>query len=558
MNIASKLEQLKSLYHIIDIVDLNVWFTMSSFKRLNWLEQQLTGLHRDEYQHSQRIIFTLTAKAKCEQNTTNNVLLSLQKLLNQIDISNFFVIVITNNAVDLDFIQQNNTDDLPITLETVDDDFVQIEFCENKFEYNSVVPYKIDLKDITEDKKYLLTESSTFCIYPWIHLHAFPTGESWPCCHSEMKNGPVGSTKENSLQEIWNSERMKELRVDMLAEQHNNYCTRCYEQEESGFFSGRLSANKHHGHNIDRIDYTDPDGHLNKFEMTYWDIRYSNLCNLSCRSCGHIFSSSWFKDQVKLAGPDYAKNNKALNFAGRYETDIWEQLEPHLDYVEQIYFAGGEPLMMEEHYFILEELERRGRFDVRLIYNTNFTHVKLKDRLVFDYWKKFDSVAVGASLDGMNEYAEYIRKGTKWHTVEENRRAMMEICPEVDFYVSSTLSIMNALHLPDFHKKWVETGYIKPGDFNINILQDPAYYRIDIASKDYKQQIRSKYEQHLDWLRPLDPLNRATVGFESALKFLDASDNSHLQLEFVRRTQQLDAMRKENIIDVIPELGEMF
>ena len=61
--------------------------------------------------------------------------------------------------------------------------------------------------------------------------------------------------------------------------------------------------------------------------------------------------------------------------------------------------------MMDEHYLILEELERRGRFDVRLIYNTNFTKTKLKDRYVFDYWKKFKSVAVGASLDAMGERA---------------------------------------------------------------------------------------------------------------------------------------------------------
>ena len=104
--------------------------------------------------------------------------------------------------------------------------------------------------------------------------------------------------------------------------------------------------------------------------MTYWDIRFSNLCNLSCRSCGHIFSSSWYKDQVALAGPEWAKNNSVLNYAGRFETDMMEQLMEHLDYVEQIYFAGGEPLMMDEHYVILDELERRGRFDVRLIYNT--------------------------------------------------------------------------------------------------------------------------------------------------------------------------------------------
>jgi organic radical activating enzyme len=243
-----------------------------------------------------------------------------------------------------------------------------------------------------------------------------------------MGVGQVGNCKTNTMTEIWNSPEQKQLRQDMLTETKNDACGRCYEQEESGFFSGRQSANKHHGHHIHRTQNTEEDGQFNDFEMTYWDIRFSNLCNLSCRSCGHIFSSSWYKDQVQLAGPEWEKNNSVLNYAGRFKTDMMEQLMEHLDHVEQIYFAGGEPLMMDEHYVILEELERRGRFDVRLIYNSNFTQVKLKDRMVFDYWKKFDSVAVGASLDAMGPRAEYIRKGTKWQTVEDNRRQMMEIC----------------------------------------------------------------------------------------------------------------------------------
>ena len=44
---------------------------------------------------------------------------------------------------------------------------------------------------------------------------------------------------------------------------------------------------------------------------------------------------------------------------------------------------------MEEHYKILDELVKRNRFDVRLIYNTNFTHTKLKNNSVFEYWKLF-------------------------------------------------------------------------------------------------------------------------------------------------------------------------
>lgn len=412
------------------------------------------------------------------------------------------------------------------------------------YQYNSTELVKPI--DLTEREQFLLKESRTFCIYPWIHLHAYPTGEAYPCCHAEMAY-PVGNCKTNTLAEIWQGDAMQRLRQDMLTETPNPACTRCYEQEQSGFFSGRKSANKHHGHHIRKLD-------TNPFEMTYWDIRFSNLCNLRCRSCGHIFSSSWYQDQAHLAGPEWRDRNVSFNYAGQTETDMWEQLLPHIDYVEQIYFAGGEPLMMDEHYRILEELERRERFDVRLIYNTNFTHVKLKDRLVFDYWKRFHSVAVGASLDAMGPRAEYIRKGTDWAQIEQNRRDMMDICPNVDFYISPTLSIMNAWHLPDFHREWVKQGLIRPQDLNVNILQDPMHYRIDIAPTAYKQQLAQKFEEHLEWLRPQDALNRATVGFESAYKFMMTNDNTCLIDTFWRKTHQLDSIRNERLLDFLPEL----
>jgi radical SAM protein with 4Fe4S-binding SPASM domain len=402
--------------------------------------------------------------------------------------------------------------------------------------------------ELTEREEFLLKESKTFCIYPWIHIHAYPTGEAYPCCHAEMGVGQVGNCREKSLEEIWKDRPLQALREDMLNERTNAACTRCYEQEQSGFFSGRRSANKHHGHHIKKLE-------SNPFELTYWDIRFSNLCNLRCRSCGHIFSSQWYQDQAQLAGPEWKKSNRVLNYAGRSELDMWEQLEPHLDYVEQIYFAGGEPLLMEEHYRILDELDRRGMYHVRLIYNTNFTHTDLKGRSVFDYWRKFSSVAVGASLDASGARAEYIRKGTDWSRVEQNRQEMLKVCPDVDFYISPTLSIMNALHLPDFHREWVERGFIRPQDLNVNILQDPAHYRIDIAHPVYKKRIQEKFEQHLEWLRPLDPLQRATVGFESAIKFLNATDNSHLYSTFWRKTSELDNIRNERLLDAIPELS---
>ena len=128
--------------------------------------------------------------------------------------------------------------------------------------------------ELTEQEEFLLKDSKTFCIYPWIHLHAYPTGEAYPCCHAEMAVGPVGNCRTHSLEDIWYAKPMNDLRYNMLNEIKSPACQRCYEQEESGFFSGRRSANKHHGHQIKRLGDQE-------FRMTYWDIRFSNLCNLS-------------------------------------------------------------------------------------------------------------------------------------------------------------------------------------------------------------------------------------------------------------------------------------
>jgi hypothetical protein len=85
-------------------------------------------------------------------------------------------------------------------------------------------------------------------------------------------------------------------------------------------------------------------------------------------------------------------------------------------------------------------------------------------------------------------------------------------------------------------------------------LQDPPYYRIDIATIKYKQRLRVKYQGHLEWLKNQDPLERASEGFKSAINFMMATDNTHLIDTFWRKTQELDSVRSERLLDIIPEL----
>ena len=563
MNVDAKLAELRGMHTVLEVVDLSTW-SSDYESSLAELTQRCRELYQDTYQDDQRIVFVHTKDYYVKNNDQAGLITkNLQLILNNIDISNYFVVVLSTTATEdaAAVAQQLSSDPVPITWYSIAGEFERIDLekhphsIKETYQYGSANPLKISLDELSDREKYLLTQSKTFCMYPWIHLHAWPTGQAFPCCHAKAGAGQVGNCRTHTMKQIWNSDQLRKLRTDMLSETPNAACGRCYEQENSGFFSGRQSANKHHGHHIDRVNKTHEDGHFDQFELTYWDVRFSNLCNLKCRSCGHIFSSQWYQDQAKLElDQSWKEKNSVLNYAGRTETDMWEQLEPHLDYVEQIYFAGGEPLLMEEHYRILDELVKRKKFDVRLTYNTNFTHTDLKGKSVFEYWKQFKSVAVGASLDDSGTRGEYIRKGTDWAVVEQNRRDMLDICPNVDFYISPTLSIMNAMHLTDFHRDWVEKGLLKPQDLNVNILQDPPEYRIDIATPEYKQLIKEKFETHLAWLRPQDQLHRATVGFESAINYLMSKDNSSLIPAFWSKTEKLDDVRQENILDIIPEL----
>jgi len=415
------------------------------------------------------------------------------------------------------------------------------------YDYNSRRPVQIELETLREDQQKRLIESKVFCMIPWTHIHGFPTGEAYPCCLGEMEH-PIGNMRTNTLEEIWNGDAYKDMRQNMLNDNSCKECTRCYEQEEQGFFSMRNSSNKHFGHHIEKVDQgIDPD-----FELVYWDIRFSNQCNMKCRSCGPMFSSLWYDDHVKMHGK--APSHNRIEWAGKNKNDIWEQMIPHIDCIEQVYFAGGEPLIMQEHYNILKELVKREKFDVKLIYNTNFSVTTWKDLDVLEMWKLFDSVSVGASLDAMGERAELMRSGTVWSQTMANRDRMLKVCPNVDFYISPTVSLMNIDHVVDFHKDWVNRGFLKPQDLNVNILQSPEWYRADCLPQTLKNNITKKIQEHIEWLSPQDHLQRATNGFKSSLSFMNNTDNTHNLNRFNQVTSQLDSVRNEKFYDIFPEL----
>jgi radical SAM protein with 4Fe4S-binding SPASM domain len=435
------------------------------------------------------------------------------------------------------------------------------DFYNKGYDYNARAPYFIERDQLTDQQWQRLTESKTFCMLPWMHMHAFPDGRAYPCCLADYWH-PVGDLRKNTMAEVWNQDKYKTMRTNMLQDQPCKECTKCYEQESHGAFSMRNDSNRNYGHHIAEVDATLEDGTNPDFRIRYWDVRFSNLCNFSCRSCGPIFSSNWYNDHVKLYNriPDVLGRDMArVEYTTGNEEDMMAQMMPHIPYLEQVYFAGGEPLIMKEHYFMLEKLIEAGKTDIRLQYNTNFSELHFKDKHVFEYWKHFKNVSVGASLDASGARAELMRRGTKWTQTVDNRQRMMAEVPHVDFYVSATISAMNVIHVLDFHKEWTDLGLITAKDFNVNICQSPEWYRADIFSPAFKEHvIKPAYESHIDWLDPQDTLKRATNGFKSMLSFIMGNDAHVHWARFVEETAKLDNIRGENFWETFYEFAELY
>ena len=390
-----------------------------------------------------------------------------------------------------------------------------------------------------------------FCMMPWVHMHLWPAGFTYPCCMSDPDH-PIGNTQNQSLQEIWNGDQMRQIRMNMLQGEPSKECRRCYELEENGMQTLRTSSiNNFAEQHWQKVMDTSDDGSAGDVNMAYMDIRFSNLCNLKCRSCGPQFSSSWFEDHKQMYGE--LTHPKILKVRDEMKS-FMDELDPLLESVERVYWAGGEPLITEEHYRILDKWIAMGKRDVAMDYTTNFTQMRYKRKTAFEYWNSFDRVRVAASLDANHQRGEYLRKNMVWDTVVQNRRDMIEQCPQVYFEITPTVSVYNVLNLPDFHKEWVEEGLLEPQNIRINILLDPTYMRLSILPEHKKDIIRKRYSEHLQYLEQFDNINHVKNDYESILKFINDDRSEELKM-FLFKTFKVDKLRQEDVFTVFPELG---
>jgi hypothetical protein len=137
-------------------------------------------------------------------------------------------------------------------------------------------------------------DSKTFCMHPFTGLATREDGAVKVCCRS----APIGFIQDDTLENTWNSFQMREVRRQVLCGERPDVCKPCFDLEDQGVESLRQRHIKDsipesrinlYPNALDtlRDDYTMP------FEFPTMEIKLNNLCNLRCRMCNPLDSTSW-------------------------------------------------------------------------------------------------------------------------------------------------------------------------------------------------------------------------------------------------------------------------
>jgi len=402
-------------------------------------------------------------------------------------------------------------------------------------------------------------DNKTFCIFPWIHQHITTSGDVLPCCTANYKT-PLGNVKNNSIEEIWNNENFKKLRLNMLNGVKSEHCNTCYKSEElapsqpnNSYRKGALEEFKEF---LPLVEHTANDGSLSELSLKYFDVRWSNICNFKCRTCNDGFSSSIAQENSTSIYKDN-KNYQIFIKASDDNQNLLNQFKPYLKDMKVIYFAGGEPLITEEHYNILEYLIENQHTNITLRYNSNISNLYYKKKSIIEYWNNFKSIEVMASIDSWGERAQFIRHGTKWPEILNNLKTIKNYSHKIKLTINSVIGIFNCLTLTDFLEELEAHNIIIPGEDLIFFYNQmyPEWQNCRNIPLELRLEQIQKIDTYIEKKGKWGQVYKSLELIKQNLK--EPYDDSNKDI-IKKEINRLDNLRNESFQKIFPELDYLY
>ncbi|MCO4794691.1 MAG: radical SAM protein [Bacteriovoracaceae bacterium] len=310
----------------------------------------------------------------------------------------------------------------------------------------------------------MTNKKNNFCIMPWVSLSVRTDGQLHPCCQtlSSSKMNYFKDLKASPINEIESIIKIKEA---FLSDSIPNECLQCVKDETNGGSSMRTIKNGIYSEYIESTSFS-----LDKFELFEIDIRFSNLCQMSCLTCEPWYSTGWYQ---------YSKDSKVPSAPIRSMEDL-ENLKSLLKvnskYLKKITLTGGEPFIDPLHDKFLEFLIDNNLNNVQLEYNSSLSINSESLTKSLKLLSNFKAVKIALSIDAISDDAERIRRGLSWELFQSNAQLIKNALSEKSIYFHYTLSTLNSHFLGDV-LVWIHNNF-PSSTLNtiINIVHKPTEF----------------------------------------------------------------------------------
>jgi len=420
--------------------------------------------------------------------------------------------------------------------------------------------------------------SDTLCNYPFRHLYVETNGHQKLCCMPnefiEKNDGYRHFKMTDGLVSGWNSDYMKQVRINMLKGNKVSACKKCYTLEANGQQSLRMAAGQINETVQQKyISKCAPDGTMETMPDDI-ELHFGNVCNLKCRMCSHKFSHSIGKEllEIKKDDPTFfqwiqkqggnVNNWSTGDLSEKYEwfkdknvlKKVFEDIHNH---VKSLRIIGGEPTVIPEFWELFEYLSSRGSLkDKKINITTNGTNTNPK---MLRWFKEAGKIEIMFSLDALGPRNRYIRYPSDWDTLMRNLDIYKKISESntnsIRYFIAVTPQILNVDQLTELCLHFEKVGHYV--DINPDVVS-PRILDFNYFPLEYKKKVIEKLQTGLDKVKSKKNVSRIQSIINTLKTDFDHKEIERNSKDFVKYNDFLDKFRKtDSWRELLPDLEKI-
>ncbi len=398
--------------------------------------------------------------------------------------------------------------------------------------------------------------SNSFCPLPFKHLNLKSAGKVSACC---MDVDFYSNDRNKSLEEIWNSKEVNDLRDSLLNGEQPDRCKKCWDFESSGASSLRIRelANTDKQELYQIVNFYKEHKKLSIENLAFLEIRFDTICNLACKMCGAHSSHKWahavkkdesLYNEMKLYGA--ADKIDLTTGRGSVSDEMLDEIVRLSPNIKRLWISGGEPMYSPKHYDFLTRLLPEADH-ITIFYATNLTMLDYKGNDLLDIWKKFKRIELRASIDGHTpELYQYVRTTGNLKDVEKNILRLKRY-PNITLNSNVTVSILNILYLPEILEYFHQFDFNR---FQPAIVQYPRPMNCQLLPKSIKEQITEKWNAFENKHRSDPAYTTDIIEGSKIINFMNSKDLFDTEwVLFQNYITSMDNHFNSNVLDILPE-----